>query len=260
MCPAGSYCPPGSLEAHPCPAKRTSNPAASAVSSCTVRAHSACTPTQMRLLINPAPILLRSSLLQQKHPTTRSFPVTPSTSTQHRAHAASHFCGLLQGVAGFYGPPGEDVAPCPAGSYCPAGAMIPTACPANTQSAASASAAVDCTPFPGYFGRPGEAATLCPGGSYCPPGVESATQCPANTHSPAGATDPLACQVFLHSLDSGNDLESPHPSHAPVSSPSDPPFALALFPPFTPLLPCHHPNSNPSCPIPTHPPSFHLRY
>jgi hypothetical protein len=37
MCPAGSYCPPGSSEPRPCPAKRTSNPAAPSVSSCTVR-------------------------------------------------------------------------------------------------------------------------------------------------------------------------------------------------------------------------------
>jgi hypothetical protein len=75
---------------------------------------------------------------------------------------------------------------------------MPTACPANTRSPASASAAVDCIPLPGYFGRPGEVAALCPAGSYCPPGVESDTPCPANTHGPAGATDPLSCQVLLY--------------------------------------------------------------
>jgi hypothetical protein len=172
---------------------------------------------------------------------------------QHRAQSQRRlvilFCGLLQGVEGFYGPPGEDVVPCPAGSYCPAGATIPTACPANTQSAASASAVVDCIPFPGYFGRPGEAATLCPGGSYCPPGMQSPTQCPANTHSPAGATDRLACQVFLHSesLDSWKDLVSPYCTHTPVSHPLAP-YRARLYSLRLPLAqsptPCHHLNSN----------------
>ena len=191
-CPAGHYCPIGSVSPIPCPP--------GTISSTTGKQYiyDCATPTGGTLATTWGNSAAAGSGCTQGHycPVGASSPIAcpAGTFTDLTNAAAVTDCSAC--TAGFACEEGtggtvKEKLNCAAGHYCPAGTSNPYAnpCPAGTYSAnTDNSVSSNCTACTaGYYCEEGTTAVIleCPTGHYCIAGTQTATQypCPAGTYN-----------------------------------------------------------------------------
>ena len=96
---------------------------------------------------------------------------------------------------------------CPPGFYCLAAVPDAQPCPANTVTAAGATALTQCAAAPGFYGTPGNAGLDCPSNHYCP-GAGAGAECPPHTAAPPRSAAVGNCSVLggYYGVPGGTDI------------------------------------------------------
>merc|ERR1712226_843971 len=208
FCPAGHFCPEGSVHPTSCPAGTfTNNIGAETVTDCMVcPVGSYCSEGTSEPAMCPA---------GSYNDAIGAVDVSQCTSC-----SAGSFCPAGSSVptvcpAGTFSPElASACSSCPAGYYCPARTADPTPCPtgmySDTTGSASASdckvcpdgtessqGSSECTAIvvcpPGEFLNGTSTCKTCPAGYFCASDNDEATLCPAGAFCPAGSSEPQTC-------------------------------------------------------------------
>ncbi|XP_052246475.1 uncharacterized protein LOC127855131 [Dreissena polymorpha] len=183
VCPAGYYCPTGTVTPAVCPASYY------------------CPTGTVTPAVCPAGYYC---------PTGTGTPTVcpegyfcPSGTVTPNACPAGFYCPtgtLTPNVcpASYYCPTGTSTpGTCPAGYYCPTGTVTPAVCPASYYCPTGTVTPAVCPA--GYYCPTGTGTpTVCPEGYYCPTGTVTPNACPAGFYCPTGTLTPKICPASYY--------------------------------------------------------------
>jgi hypothetical protein len=210
-CPAGFFCPNGTLAEVPCPTGLFSSVVGATSSAvCGLCPPAAvCTPGSPTAAACPAGNYCPGQSVVIPCPNGTYNALTSQSSP---LSCLSCPAGSLCDRTGVVNPA---TLPCPSGGYCPSAALVPIPCPPTTyRSTVGGSALASCAQCPGGFicGRNTTTPSICAAGTYCPPGsalptvcepgrvcgssgLSASSSCPAGFYCPNGTAIAVVCPL-----------------------------------------------------------------